>query len=146
MDLKKPISYKYQIEKDIPLSDLMGLYEDANWTAYTKHPEKLKKAVDHSLLVMTVRLDKTLIGLIRVVGDGVSIIYIQDILIKKSHQRQKLGTILINKVLDRYKDVRQTVLLTDSKTSTIHFYQSLGFQASNSKGLSCFVKFRNLET
>jgi len=134
-----------QIEKDIPLSDLMALYEDAQWTAYTKDPEKLKKAVDQSLLVVTIRDNKTLVGLIRVVGDGVSIVYIQDILIKKSHQRKKLGTILVNKVLDRYKDVRQIVLLTDNKAKTINFYNSLGFKLGIDKGLSCFVKFRNLE-
>ena len=42
---------------------------------------KLKNAINNSLKVLTAWDDEKLVGLIRVIGDGYTIIYIQDILI-----------------------------------------------------------------
>lgn len=47
-----------------------------------------------------------LIGLVRVVGDGLTIIYVQDILVLKSYKRKRIGLKLLQYVLDEYKDVR----------------------------------------
>ncbi|MBT7940437.1 MAG: GNAT family N-acetyltransferase, partial [Candidatus Marinimicrobia bacterium] len=85
--------------------------------------------------------DEKLIGLIRVIGDGLTIIYIQDILVLEKFRRMKIGTMLITKTLQKFKDVRQKVLLTDDNTNTRLFYESLGFDSCEKLGLVSFIKF-----
>lgn len=79
-------------------------------------------------------------GLVRVVGDGLTIIYIQDILVLKSHQNQGIATHLMTRVLDKFKAVRQKVLLTDEAPDVRHFYEKNGFQSCDSGELVAFAK------
>lgn len=84
-----------------------------------------------------------LVGLIRVVGDGYSIVYIQDILVLQEYQNNGIGKKLIEIVLNKYKDVRQKVLLTDNKDKTILFYKKVGFLKAEEFGCIAFAKFEN---
>lgn len=70
-----------------------------------------------------------LVGLIRVVGDGVSIIYIQDLLVNPKYQRQGIGSELLKRVCREYKSVRQKVLLTEEAPNTRNFYEKSGFKS-----------------
>mgnify|MGYP005625463141 FL=1 len=120
---------------------LFELYNDAGWSAYTKDIDKLENAIKASLYVRIAIKDEKLIGLIRVIGDGLTIIYIQDILVLEKFRRMKIGTMLITKTLQKFKDVRQKVLLTDDNTNTRLFYESLGFDSCEKLGLVSFIKF-----
>ena len=81
------------IKEDIipEIEELLILYNDAQWSAYTNDSYRLKNAFRNSLKVFTVWDTDKLIGLIRVVGDGQTIIYIQDILILKNIKDRVLG-------------------------------------------------------
>lgn len=68
-----------------------------------------------------------LIGLIRVVGDGLTIIYIQDLLVLNAYQNQGIAKKLIQLVLNKYKNVRQKVLLTEESPEVRYFYEKNGF-------------------
>ncbi len=107
--------------------EIERLYSDANWTTYTNDLPRLIDAIKNSLLTVTAWDGSRLVGLIRIVGDGVTIIYFQDILVLKSYRRKGIGTHLINTVFEEYKAVRQKVLLTDDTPQTRGFYESLGF-------------------
>ena len=63
--------------------DIITLYNDANWTAYTNDKQTLMNALKNSLCLITAWNNNQLVGLIRVVGDNYTIIYIQDILVLK---------------------------------------------------------------
>lgn len=121
--------------------DIKNLYEDAKWSLYTDNMDRLMKAITNSLKVITAWDKDKLVGLIRVVGDGVSIIYIQDILVLKSYKRKGIGGGLIEKVLKNYSDVRQKMLLTDDTEETRGFYESIGFKSCDNGGLVAFVNF-----
>ena len=69
--------------------DIRCLYLDAQWTNYTKDMPKLMNALKKSLMVVTAWESDKLVGLIRVVGDGLTIIYIQDILVKRAYKRKQ---------------------------------------------------------
>lgn len=101
----------------------------------------LEQAYNNSLYTLSVYNDNSLVGIIRVVGDGHSIIYIQDIIVHTDYQKKGIGTTLINKVLDKYSNVYQTVLLTDNKPSTVSFYESIGLKTSNKYGCISFVRY-----
>ena len=105
---------------------LLDLYNDASWTAYTEDIDLLEKAIKNSLKVWTLWDREKLIGLARIVGDGHTITYLQDILILKAYQGQGLGSRLLSQIVEENKNIRQFVLLTDNSEMTKNFYKKLG--------------------
>jgi len=131
----------YKEIKNIDSNKIKDLYDDAGWIAYTEDIPKLMRGIENSKDVITAWEKNELIGLIRTVGDGETILYIQDILVKKNHKRKGIGTQLLNLILDKYTHVRHKVLLTDKTAETKGFYESYGFKQSDSFDLVSFVKF-----
>lgn len=109
-------------EKD----QVLALYEDAGWTAYTDEPDLLMKAIENSLKVWTLWDGEKLIGLARTIGDGATICYLQDILILKAYQGQGLGSDLLKEIMKENEKIRQFVLLTEDSEKTKGFYKKLG--------------------
>ena len=127
-------------EKHIDKEQLEKLYNDAEWYAYTNDLELLQQAINESLFVLTAWEDDNLVGLIRVVGDGLTIIYIQDILVLKEYQNQGIATEILQHVLNKYDDVRQKVLITDEAPNVRHFYEKNGFESCDKGELVAFAK------
>ncbi|WP_346916769.1 GNAT family N-acetyltransferase [Clostridium sp.] len=135
------MSIKYKENCTCELKQLIELYKNVGWSGYTDKPDKLIRAVKNSLFNIGAFDGGELIGLIRVIGDDTSIIYIQDILIKEKYQRQGIGTYLLQSVLDKYKDIRQIVLMTDKTEKTEAFYRKNGMsKACEFQGIA-FVKY-----
>ena len=130
-------------KEDIILNvkDILYLYNDVGWSSYTKDIDSLIKSIKNSLKVISVWDKDLLVGLIRVVGDGHSIIYIQDILILQKYQNRGIGKRLIEIILDKYKNVMQKVLLTDKEEKNILFYKKVGFSMAEEFVCVSFVKF-----
>lgn len=111
----------------IPEKDqVMALYEDAGWTAYTDEPDLLMKAIENSLKVWTLWDGEKLIGLARTIGDGATICYLQDILILKAYQGQGFGSDLLKEIMKENQNIRQFVLLTEDSEKTKNFYKKAG--------------------
>lgn len=119
---------------------ILKLYESVGWSNYVSNPAMLKRAYEHSLKILAAYKEDTVIGIIRVVGDGSSIIYIQDIVIHPEYQRQGIGTKLLQTMLEIYKDVYQKVLLTEHTEKTIQFYRSVGFTMDTDMECRAFMK------
>ena len=113
--------------KVIDDSDILKLYEANGWTNYTDNLPTLIKGINNSLDCFTYYEEDILVGLVRVVGDGVTIIYIQDILVLPEYHSKGVGSLLIGEVTKKYKNVRQIVLMTDSEESQHKFYEKNGF-------------------
>ena len=126
MEIKEYKTYK----KD----EIRALYAAVGWTAYTEVLPALERGFQNSLLVLAAYEDGELIGLIRVVGDGATVVFVQDLLVAPQKQRQGVGTALLKAVLDRYSNVRQLLLTTDNTPKTIAFYKSLGFSDLSTLG------------
>lgn len=92
------------------------------------------------MVVLAAFEDDELLGIIRVVGDGVTIVFVQDILVFPNFQRKGIGTALLKYVLDRYSEVRQVELMTDNTPKTIAFYKSLGFSEFSEIGCCGFMR------
>lgn len=134
---------KIKIKEDIipEIKEIMDLYEDVEWYAYTKDRIRLKNAIDNSLKVLTAWDNHKLVGLIRVVGDNHTIIYIQDILVLKEYQGQGIGSKLLSLILEKYKSIRQIVLMTDNTKETISFYKKNGMLDTGDYNGVAFVKY-----
>ncbi|MDP3894761.1 GNAT family N-acetyltransferase [Nocardioides sp.] len=124
--------------------ELVDLYDAVGWGAYTKDVETLERALRGSTHVVTARRSGRLVGLARVVSDGASIAYLQDVLVHPEEQRGGLGRRLVNEVLAPFASVRQKVLLTDDEPRQRAFYESLGFaeiRDFDTGSLRSFVRF-----
>ncbi len=131
----------------VPIKELVELYEAVGWILYSADPDALARAIDRSTYVVTARDDGDLVGLARVMSDDVSIAYLQDVLVKPSHHRQGIGSVLVTRCLERFDHVRQKVLLTDDEPGQAAFYESLGYRNVNdleTVGLNAFVQFRGM--
>ena len=125
----------------IPNKDLVyELYSNVGWTAYTNDMDNLMEAIENSLRVITAWDQDKLIALLRIVGDGYSIIYIQDILILEDYQGIGLGSKLIQLILADYSDVRQIILATDNTDKTRSFYESNGFRQAKDYNCVSYMK------
>ena len=120
--------------------EILSLYISGGWTAYTAHPEVLHKGFDHSLLTLAAYEGEQLLGIIRVVGDGYTIVFVQDLLVFPEHQRKGIGSALLQAVLNQYRHVRQIELATDRTQKTIAFYKSMGFQEMSEVGCCGFIR------
>lgn len=130
----------YKKNDTISFEEIFPLYEAVGWTNYTSNPTMLQNALEHSLFLISARDEEgNLIGFLRAVGDGYSIVYIQDIIVLPEYQRQGIGTQLIRQTLEHFKEVYQMILTTDSELKTIAFYESNGFTALSKYGCTSFM-------
>lgn len=120
--------------------EILHLYDSVGWKAYTDHPEVLRKGFENSLLILGAYEGEELLGLIRTVGDGHTIVFVQDLLVLPEHQNQRIGTALLQTVLDRYSHVRQIQLATDRTGKTMGFYKSMGLRELSEIGCCGFMK------
>ena len=120
--------------------EILKLYSSVGWTAYTDEPQVLKQGFQNSLLVLAAYEGEELLGIIRVVGDGVTVVFIQDLLVFPEKQRNGVGTALVKAVLECYPVVRQIELTTDQTPETAAFYESLGFSEFEKIGCRGFMK------
>lgn len=120
--------------------EILRLYTEVGWTAYTENMTALRQGYIHSLLVLAAYENDDLLGIIRVVGDGFTIVFVQDILVYPEKQRQGVGSALLQAILDRYADVRQIELATDNTEKTVAFYKSMGFHELSGLGCCGFMR------
>ena len=134
--------FLYKESKDIDKSHLFSLYQSVGWSAYTSDVEVLHKAILGSSYVCSVWEENTLVALVRCISDDASIMYLQDVLVHPQHQKKGIGGILVQKALEKYKHVRQKVLLTDDRPEQLRFYERLGYKNTKDMGtLNAFVLF-----
>ena len=120
--------------------DLLELYGDAGWTAYTDHPDRLERGLARSLAVYTAWEGDTLAGLLRAVGDGETILYLQDQLVRKSFQRRGIGGALLRRMVEDFPQVRQKVLLTDAADRrAMDFYRACGWRGAEELGCTALL-------
>lgn len=93
-----------------------------------------------SLLTLAARENGTLVGLLRAVGDGCTVVLVQDLLVRPDHQRRGIGTALMQAALERFRSVRQVQLLTDDTEKTKGFYRSLGLLTLPELGCCGFMR------
>ncbi len=121
--------------------EILKIYKSVGWVNYTENPDMLRNAYKNSLTILGAYDEDDLVGIIRVVGDGHSIIYIQDIIVRPDYQRCGIGSVLLENVLSMYSNVYQKILLTMKEEKTIKFYESIGFKADYDLDCVAFCQF-----
>ena len=115
-------------ERSVSIDDVLHLYQAVGWTNYTNQPQMLEQALSHSLATYLARDGEEIVGLVRLVGDGFSSVFVQDLIVLPSYQHQGIGSDLMKEALADYKDAYQIQLATEQTEKTLVFYRSLGFE------------------
>ena len=113
----------------VKLEDVLHLYQAVGWTNYTNKPQMLEQSLSHSLVIYLALDGDAVVGLIRLVGDGFSSVFVQDLIVLPIYQRQGIGSALMKEALEDYKDAYQVQLVTEQTEKNVGFYRSLGFEA-----------------
>lgn len=121
-------------------AEILHLYTSVGWTAYTDQPDVLRKGFANSMLTLAAYDVERLVGIIRTIGDGHTIVFVQDLLVLPEYQCKGIGTALLQAILDRYSHVRQIELATDNTEKTIAFYKSMGFREMSEFGCCGFMR------
>ena len=119
-------------ETSISIDDVLPLYQAVGWTNYTNQPQMLAQALSHSLATYLARDGEKIVGLVRLIGDGFSSVFVQDLIVLPSYQRQGIGSNLMKEALADYKDAYQIQLATEQTEKNLGFYRSLGFETLSS--------------
>ena len=121
-------------------NEIFDLYEAVGWTNYTNRAERLCAGYAGSLAVWGAFAGEKLVGVVRVVGDGVTIVFVQDLVVVPSYQRKGIGAQLMSAVMNRFSDVYQVELLTDDGSGACALYERLGFVRSDAMGCVAYIR------
>ena len=128
--------------KNYNSEEILDLYNSVGWCSYTNRPEMLEHAFANSLKIFGAHDGEKLVGIIRAVGDGCSIVFIQDILVLPECQRRGIGRKLVKMMLKTYPDVYQIELATDNTEKTVAFYKSCGFLPYSEMDCEGFMRIK----
>lgn len=120
-------------------AQVLALYRSVGWTRYTDAPGRLEAGFANSLRIYAAFDGAQLVGLCRAVGDGLTIVYVQDLLVHPAYQRKGIGRELLGRMLEEYKEVYQKALMTDDTPETTAFYQSMGMRMAADLGCLAFL-------
>lgn len=117
------------IEKTPTATEFNMLTESVGWG--TRENNIVEEALKNTLYSLCVYNENKLIGYGRIIGDKTIFLYIQDIMVIPEYQGKKIGTGIMNKLLeqiDEYKkvnpDIRTYLGASKGKES---FYEKFGF-------------------
>ena len=105
------------------------LYDAVGWGSYDK--EISKKALSNTYYSVSIYDDNKIIGYGRLIGDGICFMYIHDVMVIPKYQNKKIGTSVMNKLLEKIKEIKKEnpdlrVYLGASKGKE-GFYKKFGF-------------------
>lgn len=105
------------------------LYDSVGWGHYDNKISKI--ALDNTIYSVSVYDGNKIIGYGRIIGDLACFLYIQDIMVRKEYQRNKIGNKIMTLLLDKIEDYRKIyptlrVYLGASKNKE-RFYEKFGF-------------------
>ena len=116
-------------ENNKNINEFNLLYDSVGWGAYDKTISK--RALDNTFYSVSVYDDDNIVGYGRLIGDTICFIYIQDVLVKPEFQNKKIGTLIMNKLLEKINELKKEnpnirVYLGASKNKE-EFYERFGF-------------------
>ncbi len=105
------------------------LYNQVGWEAYDDSISK--KALDNTYYSVSVYDDGKIIGYGRLIGDTICFMYIHDVMVLPEYQNKKIGTMIMNKLLDKIKEIKkensELLVYLGASKGREGFYKKFGF-------------------
>jgi GNAT superfamily N-acetyltransferase len=119
----------YSKRKDIPIDQLVQLYNAVGWSAANK-PDDLHKALANSHSLISAWHEGQLVGLGNSISDGFLVVYYPHLLIHPNFQGTGIGTQIMRRLIKNYANFHQQILIEQilvADVNAIDFYRKLGF-------------------
>lgn len=121
---------EYQVVTSAPIKEIVKLYKAGGWWhESTANRRRIEPMMRGSFCFMVARNpDGKIVAMGRVISDGASDAYIQDVVVLPAHRRQGIGRELIRR-LTRYcveRNIGWIGLVAEPGTRA--FYESLGYR------------------
>lgn len=132
----KTIIVKYKFPKT---DDYIKLFESVGWERTKKRIKENKK---HTTFAVSLYIDKNIVGMGRVVGDG-SYFTIYDIVVDKDYQGYGFGSVIMNEIVNWYKTIKDddTFLYLNASKDREQFYEKFGFQTRPNEDVGAGMKW-----
>src|SRR5574344_1872454 len=86
----------------LTVEQYLELRKSVGWKQLTK--DQAKRALENSIMTVSAFDDEKLVGMGRIVGDGVVIDYIQDLVVRQSCQRRRIGEQILGELVSYVKE------------------------------------------
>lgn len=130
----KMITLKENIKN---IKEFNELYDAVKWGSYSDNISQ--KALNNSFYTVSVYDDDKIVGFGRLIGDEICFIYIQDVMVKPEYQNKKIGTMIMNNLLDKVNDILKenpdARVYLGSSLGKEDFYKKFGFVTRKEAGL-----------
>ncbi|MEW5951955.1 MAG: GNAT family N-acetyltransferase [Elusimicrobiota bacterium] len=127
-------------KKDI--RDLILLYKEKGW--WDKEPSSyLKKMIKGSFIFAAYYEKGKIAGMGRIISDGISDAYIQDLAVFKKYEGKGIGTKILNFLSEKSKKFSFLSLIAQNKTEK--FYKKNGFRKAKNAKAMLYDKIRKTE-
>jgi GNAT superfamily N-acetyltransferase len=108
----------------------LSLVESAGWAGATE--QQIAKGLEKSLFTVAAIIDERIIGMGRLVGDGFTIWYIQDVVVFPEYQQKGVGSAIMKRLIsfaevNSLPGTRIKIVLLSAKGKE-DFYAKLGFR------------------
>jgi len=121
---------EYEAVKSAPVDEIVALYKSAGW--WQESPEARKvipPMIQGSFCFMVARsLDGRIVGMARVISDGHSDAYIQDVTVLDSYRGQGIGRELVRRLAQLCVDRKIGWIGLVAEPGTQGLYENLGFR------------------
>ena len=109
-------------EKWLKLRKTTGL------NAYNRPIDIAQKGLDNSLYGISVYSNDELIGMARVIGDGYTCFYVQDVIVNPNYQGKGIGKKIMKKIMTYLDNVEENAIVAlMSAKGKESFYEQFGF-------------------
>lgn len=129
-------SLRIKKDKNVDIQEIINLYALVGWQK--KDDYKIQKAIEKSILLVTIWKDKDLIATGRAAGDGIFNATLWDVAVHPRYQKKGIGKFLVEtmiKELDEQGIPLVTLYTSDNKKL---FYKKIGFEADTDKVLGMY--------
>lgn len=125
------------IEKTPTPEEYNFLTDSVGWG--TRDNKIVEEALKNSLYCVCIYDDNNIIGFGRIIGDKTIFLYIQDIIVLPKYQSQKIGTKIMNILIDKINELKEVnpyirTYLGASKNKE-NFYKKFGFKSRSDANL-----------
>ncbi len=110
--------------------EIFRLYCEAGWYSPEENvsPKFIRDVIQGSFAYLIVLDNSRLIGMGRIISDGKSDAYIQDVVVTRKYRGQGIGKAIVLKLIEHLKKSGIDWIGLISQPGTSHFYEKIGFE------------------
>lgn len=115
------------IEKRPTVEEYIELRKAVKWRVIDI--ESIKKGLKNSIYSVCIKDKNCMIGFGRIVGDGGTVFYIQDIIVDPQYQNKKIGTRIMEKIMNYIENncSKDAIIGLIAVSELDDFYKNFGF-------------------